>query len=69
MNPIHDIIDAFDRFWDEHCDRIIPILGVIALILYFGLIAYLFTILMEVFIECVQSNATAVGFVCRFRVS
>ncbi len=68
MNPIYDIIDAFDRFWDENADKIVPIIGVIALILYIMLVAYLFIILVEVFIECVPSNATTLGTVCKFRV-
>lgn len=68
MSILTDMIDAFDRFWDEHGDKIIPIFGVIALILFCLLVGYFMVAILEIFMECVPSNETIIGTVCRFRV-
>lgn len=69
MSILTDIIDAFDRFWDENAEKIVPILRVIAIILYFAVVGWLMMALFEIFIDCVPTNETMLGTVCRFRVN
>lgn len=63
-----DVVDAFDNFTCEHGDWIIPMFWFIVLILVWALFMFLIHSVFEVFIECVQSNETFFGTICRFGV-